>query len=135
MRVDLRVKHDVETRRHAAELFDSGAGCWGASRAFPSPRGTVRQWQRVYRAFGSEVLLKICPDSSDAFYAAFGRPSSAGQLASLIPFKLSSTHVKHRNFDNEPHIHISCGKKKDEKSLFPVKTNAQPCSTSLKHPG
>lgn len=37
MRIDLRVKHDVETRRHAAELFDSGAGCWGTSRAFPSP--------------------------------------------------------------------------------------------------
>ena len=61
MRVDLRVKHDVETRRHVAELFDSGAGCWGASRAFPSPRGTVRQWQRVYRAFGSEVLPKSVP--------------------------------------------------------------------------
>ena len=26
MRVDLRVKHDVEMRRHAAELFDSGEG-------------------------------------------------------------------------------------------------------------
>lgn len=26
MRVDLRVKHDVETRRHVAELFDSGEG-------------------------------------------------------------------------------------------------------------
>lgn len=37
MRIDLRVKHDVETRRHAAELFDSGEGCWGASRVFPSP--------------------------------------------------------------------------------------------------
>ena len=30
MRTDLRAKHDVETRRHAAELFDSGMGCWGA---------------------------------------------------------------------------------------------------------
>ena len=37
MRIDLRVKHDVETRRHVSELFDSDAGCWGASRAFPSP--------------------------------------------------------------------------------------------------
>ena len=27
MRTDLRVKHDVETRRHAAELFDLGMGC------------------------------------------------------------------------------------------------------------
>lgn len=37
MRVDLRVKYDVETRRHAAELFDSGVGCWGASQALSSP--------------------------------------------------------------------------------------------------
>ena len=77
----------------------------------------------------------IRPYSIDAFYAAFGRPSSTGQLASSIPLKLSPTHFKHRNFNNEPHIHISCGKKKDEKSLFPVKTNAQPCSTILKQPG
>ena len=27
MRIDLRVKHDVETRRHAAEPFDSSTGC------------------------------------------------------------------------------------------------------------
>ena len=27
MRIDLRVKHDVETRRHAAELSDLGMGC------------------------------------------------------------------------------------------------------------
>ena len=26
MRIDLRVKHDVETRRHAAELSDLGMG-------------------------------------------------------------------------------------------------------------
>ena len=82
-----------------------------------------------------QALIRICPDSIDAFYAAFGRSSPVGQLASSIPFKLSPTRFKHRNFDNEPHIHISCGKKKNEKSLFPVKTNAQPCSTILKQPG
>ena len=38
MRVDFRVKHDVETRRHAAELFDSGVGCWGASHALSVPK-------------------------------------------------------------------------------------------------
>ena len=59
MRVDLRVKHDVETRQRAAELFDSGMGCRAASRALSVPRGTVRQWQRIYRAFGSEVLLTM----------------------------------------------------------------------------
>lgn len=59
MRIDLRVKHDVETRRHAAELFDSGAGCLGRLTRLSVPRGTVRQWQRVYRAFRSEVLLNL----------------------------------------------------------------------------
>ena len=59
MRTDLRVKHDVETRRRAAELFDSGMGCRAASRALSVPRGTVRQWRRIYRAFGSEALLAM----------------------------------------------------------------------------
>lgn len=49
--------------------------------------------------------------------------------------RVKHDRFKHRNFDNEPHIHISCEKKKNEKSLFPVKTNAQPCSTILKQPG
>ena len=59
MRVDLRVKHNVETRRHAVELFDSGMGCWAASRALSVPRETVREWRHIYRAFGSEVLLTM----------------------------------------------------------------------------
>ena len=117
MRVDLRVKHDVETRRHAAELFDSGAGCWGASRAFPSP-GAPRDNGSGYTARSEARCCRIRPDSSDAFYAAFGRPPSAGQLASSIPLKLSPTHFKHRNFNNEPHIHISCGKKKRKAPCF-----------------
>ena len=66
MRIDLRAKHDVETRRHAAELFDSGMGSWTASRALSVPRGTVRQWQRIYRAFGSEALLTM--DGKQARY-------------------------------------------------------------------
>ena len=62
------------------------------------------------------------------FYAAFGWPSSVGQLASSIPFKLSPTRFKHRNFDNEPHIHISCGKKKTKSPLFPMKKKTKsPC--------
>ena len=56
MRIDLRVKHDVETRRRAAELFDSGMGCRVASLALSVPRDTARQWRRTCRAFGSEVL-------------------------------------------------------------------------------
>lgn len=87
----------------------------------------------------------IRPYSIDAFYAAFGRSSSVGQLASSIPFKLSPTRFKHRNFNNEPISIFHVGRKnekppvsceeKNEKSLFPVKTNAQPCSTILKQPG
>lgn len=76
MRVDPRVKHDVEARRHVAELFDSGAGCWGASRAFPSP-GASRDNGSGYTARSEARCCRICPDSIDAFYAAFGRPSSA----------------------------------------------------------
>ena len=66
MRIDLRVKHDVETRRRAVELFDSGMGCRVASLALSVPRDTVRQWQRIYRAFGSEVLLTM--DGKQARY-------------------------------------------------------------------
>ena len=66
MRVDLRVKHDVETRRRAVELFVSGKGCWAASRALSVPRETVREWRQIYRAFGSEVLLTM--DGEQARY-------------------------------------------------------------------
>ena len=59
MRTGLMVKHDVETRRHAAELFDSGVGRRAASRAPSVPKGTVRQWRRIYRAPGSEALLAM----------------------------------------------------------------------------
>lgn len=51
MRVDLRVKYDVETRSHAAELFDSGVGCWGASRALSVPKCL---------AAGEMALASVC---------------------------------------------------------------------------
>ena len=46
MRVDLRVKHDIEARRAAIELFGRGHGSRSAARALSVPRGTVcyRQW-------------------------------------------------------------------------------------------
>lgn len=59
MRVDLRVKHDVEARRRAAELFGSGRGYESAADELAVPRGTVRKWHQIYRAFGSEVLLSM----------------------------------------------------------------------------
>lgn len=59
MRIDLRVKHDVETRRLAAELFADGLGRAAAAKRLSVPEAAVRKWQQIYRAFGSEVLLTM----------------------------------------------------------------------------
>ena len=59
MRVDLRVKHDIEARKAAIELFERGHGFKSAARALAVPRNTVRQWLCIYRSFGSEVLLTM----------------------------------------------------------------------------
>ena len=66
MRVDLRVKHDVETRRLAAELFADGLGYAAAAKRLSVPKAAVRKWQQIYRAFGSEVLLTM--DGKQARY-------------------------------------------------------------------
>ena len=66
MRVDLRVKHDVETRRLAAELFADGLGRAAAAKRLSVPKAAVRKWQQIYRAFGSEVLLTM--DGKQARY-------------------------------------------------------------------
>ena len=75
MRIDLRVKHDVEARRKAIELFESGRGCNVVARALSVPRNTVRQWQQIYRAFGSEVLLHM--DGKQAGYTFEQRVAAA----------------------------------------------------------
>lgn len=49
MRVDLRVKHDIEARKAAIGLFERGHGYKSAAKALSVPRGTVRQWLCVYR--------------------------------------------------------------------------------------
>ncbi len=59
MRADLRVKHGIEARRMAVDLFDSGRGCESAADVLSLPRNTVRKWHLVYRAFGSEALLSM----------------------------------------------------------------------------
>lgn len=59
MRVDLRVKHDIEARKAAIGLFERGHGFKSAAKALSVPRNTVRQWLYVYRSFGSEVLLSV----------------------------------------------------------------------------
>ena len=59
MRVDLRVKHDVEAREAAIGLFELGHGYKSAAIALSLPAEAVRRWQEIYRAFGSEVLLRM----------------------------------------------------------------------------
>ena len=59
MRVDLRVKHDVEARKAAVGLFELGHGYKSAAIALSLPVEAVRRWQEIYRAFGSEVLLRM----------------------------------------------------------------------------
>lgn len=59
MRVDLRVKHDVEARKAAIGLFELGRGYKSAAIALSLPAEAVRRWQEIYRAFGSEVLLRM----------------------------------------------------------------------------
>lgn len=66
MRVDLRVKHDIEARKAAIGLFERGHGSESAAKALSVPRDTVRQWLYVYRSFGSEVLLSM--DGKQARY-------------------------------------------------------------------
>ena len=59
MRADLRVKHDADIRRMAAELFDSGRGYGSTAEALSVPKNTMRQWHLIYRAFGREALLTM----------------------------------------------------------------------------
>ena len=47
MRTDLRVKHDVETRRRASELFERGYGRISTAKALRVPRQTVEKWQQI----------------------------------------------------------------------------------------
>ena len=66
MRTDLRVKHDIEARRMADELFKQGHGHRSTAKALRIPRQTVKQWRQIYRAFGSEALLTM--DGKQARY-------------------------------------------------------------------
>lgn len=78
MRTDLRVKHDIEARRRAAELFGSGHGYESVAKRLSVPRGTVRKWHYVYRAFGSEVLLAM--DGKQAAYTHEQRVAAASAV-------------------------------------------------------
>lgn len=48
IRTDLRCKHDVETRKRAAELFERGLGCREISSRLSVPRDTVKERLRVF---------------------------------------------------------------------------------------
>ena len=78
MRVDLRVKHDIEARKAAIELFERGHGFESAAKALSVPRNTVRQWLYAYRSFGSEVLLSM--DGKQARYTHGQRVAAASAV-------------------------------------------------------
>ena len=78
MRVDLRVKHDIEARKAAIGLFERGHGFESAAKALSVPRDTVRQWLYVYRSFGSEVLLSM--DGKQARYTHGQRVAAASAV-------------------------------------------------------
>ena len=59
MHMDRRVKHDIEVRKKAAELFASGMGSYTVASTLSVPLPTVKEWQHIYHAFGSEVLLTM----------------------------------------------------------------------------
>lgn len=57
MRTDLRVKHDIDARKKAAELFGKRRGFESVAKELSIPRSNVRKWQQIWKAFGSEALL------------------------------------------------------------------------------
>lgn len=90
MSIDLRSKHDLESRRRAVELFDAGVGCKPAAEALSVPRETVREWQWVYRAFGSEALLSM--DGKQSSYTFEQRVAARGWRAAY-PCMLSAAEA------------------------------------------
>lgn len=66
MGTNAAVRHGVEVRRRAAGLFAAGHGYEDVSKRLSVPRDTVREWQRIWKAFGSEALLSM--DGKQARY-------------------------------------------------------------------
>ena len=87
MRVDLRVKHDIEARKAAIGLFELGHGYKSAAIALSLPVEAVRRWQEIYRAFGSEVLLRMDGKQGRYTYeqkAAGGSGDGRNKVASYV---------------------------------------------------
>lgn len=59
MRTYLRVKHDIDARKKAAELFGKRRGFESVAKELSIPRSTVREWQQIWKAFGSGALLPM----------------------------------------------------------------------------
>ncbi|RRF89211.1 MAG: helix-turn-helix domain-containing protein [Coriobacteriaceae bacterium] len=76
MHTDLRVKHDIEARKKAAELFGKGRGYKSVAKELSMPRSTVRKWQQIWKAFGSEALLSM--DGKQARYT-YGQKVAAAK--------------------------------------------------------
>lgn len=89
MRVDLRVKHDIEARKAAIGLFERGHGSESAAKALSVPRDTVRQWLYVYRSFGSEVLLSM--DGKQARYTYEQKVAAASAVVDGVSVNLFFT--------------------------------------------
>ena len=101
MRTDLRVKHDVEMRRRASELFGRGYGSTSTARALRVPRQTVEEWQQIYRAFGREALLTM--DGKRARYTYEQRVAAASAVvdggmakpAAMAEFGIMNLNLPH----------------------------------------
>ena len=59
MSVDLRLRHDENMRRRAAELFAEGYGFHAAATRLGLAASTVRKWRGTYVALGLEGLLAM----------------------------------------------------------------------------
>lgn len=53
------IRHDLDSKMKAAELFGQGFGFRAAAGSVGAPENTVRQWLYIYRAFGIEGLRNM----------------------------------------------------------------------------
>ena len=56
---DLRLKHDADSRREAARLFEMGYGYGPVASMISLPREAVRKWLYTFRAVGLEGLMNM----------------------------------------------------------------------------
>ena len=107
MRTDLRVKHDIDARKKAAELFGKGRGFESVAKELSIPRSAVREWQQIWKAFGSGALLPMdrkqarhtCSQKAAAAKAVVGDGMSKSDamarygIMSLAPLAFSQVRI------------------------------------------